>query len=939
MATSTGELILKFSGDPRQLKGVLAEIRSDLSKSSTAQISAARITNREIASEASKQTKQLEREERARVNAALALQRQRSAALIAQWRAEQREQVRLARDAARQVEEAQRAAQARRSAFISGAVGGLTALIGVSAISEIRQAGQAWLDYSNKLQTTQIAFTTMMGSAQLAQDHLKELQRFALKTPFQFGELIDASQRMQALGFRAEQVIPILTDVGNAVAAAGGGSERLDRVTLALSQIQSKGKVMTQELNQLAEAGIPSFKILQQELGKSRSQINELTKDGQISSKVFLDAFQKFSQQNFGGLMEAQSKTFSGAMSNIKDALLQTSATAFAPLFEKLTQTAVHFSEASQSSTEFKSNLETVGRVSATIFDGLAEVILAVRDAIRIVAAAISGEITFVVETVKEGFHLLQASIHQTSEAIQLLRGDAAGAAVSHRKVQDELREGAISAKKAFDAQANTIKTIISVYREAEERAKALANAQAAVGIDIGLAPEFQKGFKRPSAETEDDLTKKTKDKVDAGVSVLRQLQGELRSLTTVTKAQEIAQQLLDERYKNTNASLRQQIVAAAQLIDLAKERIEVDRKIKEETEKQEQTLRAAAEGVSQFMQEQAETLRELQFGPKSAAQETEEFITKLELVPGAITEIDKEWLRYRAHLIDSINRMREMLDLMREQAAVVPGPGTGTVPEFNPNQVFDADTLGVPPPELKLSLQELIDKAIQAHGVFAGLGVAIADSLGLGASAAAAIGDTLTSVFEGIADAVGQAVEAFVLYGKIDLRKVTAQIIASIAAQAAAKAAFELAEGLAMLALAFFGHPGAGPSASAHFAAAAAYGAIAGIAAVAGRAVAGNSFQKESRFSSAGSSASGASPSSRSTTTSSQPQTVDLDRLTRSQQNVVYMQPIVNVTVTGQATEGFKYMVEKANTQSYREGGVLNNIVRHAMGDPGFAV
>jgi tape measure domain-containing protein len=869
MATSTSEIILKFNGDPRQLKGVIAEIRADLSKFSTSQVSSARDTNRQLASEATKQTKTLEREERARMNAALSLQRQRSAALIAQWRAEEREQVRIAREAARQVEAAQAASQARRSAFISGAVGGVTALVGVSAINEIRQAGEAWLDYSNKLQTTQIAFTTMMGSAQLAQDHLKELQQFALKTPFQFAELIDASQRMQALGFRAEQVIPILTDVGNAVAAAGGGSERLDRVTLALSQIQSKGKVMTQELNQLAEAGIPAFKILQETLHKSRSEINDLVKDGQISSKVFIDAFQKFSQQNFGGLMEAQSKTFSGAMSNIKDALLQTSATAFAPLFEKLTQTAVHFSEASQSSVEFKKNLETVGQVSATIFDGLVELIHSVRDAIRIVAATISGEVTFVVELLREGSHLSAAILNEALAAIKSAQGDAAKAAEFHKVAQNELREAAVSATKAFDAQANIVKTIADVYREAEERAKALANAQQKVGVDVGFGGGIAQ--KKRVEETEDDLTKKTKAKADPGISLLRQLQGELRGLTSVTKAQEIAQQLLDTQYKDTNASLRQQIIIAAQLIDLAKQRIETDKLIKAEIEKQKQATEAAAESVTQFMREQAETLRELQFGPKSAVQETEEFIAKISLVPGAIHRIDEEWLRYRAHLIDSIERMKEMLDLMREQAAVVPGPGTGKVPELDPRKVFDPDaTIGLPPPP---------DFSMWEDGL-SHLRLMLEDFSTFATT-------TVKFAMESLADGLGDAARAWVLYGESigkALKRALAETLASIAAQALVQAALHAAYAIGDLAFGNFA------SAAQHGIAAAKFAAVAAIAGLAGRAIAGNSFNGKGPGSTASSGGGSGGGSRVPATSSSSPKPVDLDRTSRNQQAITLL-------------------------------------------------
>lgn len=233
--------------------------------------------------------------------------------------------------------------------------------------SKLIEGARAWVDYSSKLENAKIAFSTMLGSVQLADKHLRDLQSFALSTPFQFDELIDASQRMQALGFTADQVIPILRDVGNAVAAAGGGSERLDRVTLALAQMQSKGRVATQELNQLAEAGIGGFKILEQATGKTRAELVKMVEAGEISSKTFLDAFQKFSQINFGGLMEKQSRTFTGAMSNIRDVLLATSATAFDPLFRKISEIT------NRIATELQQGKPTLDSVFNVFLSGMVE--------------------------------------------------------------------------------------------------------------------------------------------------------------------------------------------------------------------------------------------------------------------------------------------------------------------------------------------------------------------------------------------------------------------------------------------------------------------------------------------------------------------------------------------------------------------------------------
>lgn len=236
-----------------------------------------------------------------------------------------------------------------------------------TAASLLQRAGSAVLTFSANLEQSRIAFTTLLGSAEAATDHLKELQQFALKTPFEFAGLVDASKRMQAMGFSAKQVIPILNDVGNAVAAIGGNTQVLDRVILALSQTQAKGRVAAQEMNQLAEAGIPAWRILSEAIGKSRAETIKLAEEGKISSQVFLDAFQKFSKANFGGLMEKQSRTFQGALSNIKDTLLQTAGTAFEPLFQKISEIADRMAQ------ELQSGKPTVEASFKIMLDGLVE--------------------------------------------------------------------------------------------------------------------------------------------------------------------------------------------------------------------------------------------------------------------------------------------------------------------------------------------------------------------------------------------------------------------------------------------------------------------------------------------------------------------------------------------------------------------------------------
>jgi tape measure domain-containing protein len=198
------------------------------------------------------------------------------------------------------------------------------------------EGGKAVLDYSSRLEQTKIGFETLMGGADAAAKHIKDLQEFAKTTPFAFEDLTQASRRLQNVGLAAEQVIPVMRDIGNAAAAAGASSAELDSITLAFSQIIAKGKLSAEEVNQLAERGIPVWRMLEQQLGRSKGEIIKLAEQGKISSELFLEAFQRFSQANFGDAMQKQSQTFSGAMSNIKDAVGIASSEAFAPLYERI---------------------------------------------------------------------------------------------------------------------------------------------------------------------------------------------------------------------------------------------------------------------------------------------------------------------------------------------------------------------------------------------------------------------------------------------------------------------------------------------------------------------------------------------------------------------------------------------------------------------------
>lgn len=188
---------------------------------------------------------------------------------------------------------------------------GITVPLGLLGGAAIKMAGD--------MEQTQIAFTNMLGSAKAAQDFLDQLAKFAEKTPFEYTDLTQQARQLMAYGFAAQDIIPMLTAVGDAVAAMGGNAEMLDRVTRAFGQMQAKQKVTAEEMRQLTEAGIPAWEYLSQAIGKSVPEVMKLSEKGLIPANVAINGMLQAMEKDFGGMMAEQSKTMLGSLSNLRD--------------------------------------------------------------------------------------------------------------------------------------------------------------------------------------------------------------------------------------------------------------------------------------------------------------------------------------------------------------------------------------------------------------------------------------------------------------------------------------------------------------------------------------------------------------------------------------------------------------------------------------------
>lgn len=181
-------------------------------------------------------------------------------------------------------------------------------------------AKEAAFGFNSSLEQNRIAFTTLMGGAEKANEYIEGMMKYSSKTPFEFKDLAEGSKLLMAFGFEASKIPGMIEAIGNASSALGmSGSEGLQRIGLQLGQMNTLGKATYQDLKQLAQAGVPVWDILAEAIGKSTGEVQKMVSDGLLPAGETIDVLIAGMNDRFGGMMEAQSTSWQGLMSSIKD--------------------------------------------------------------------------------------------------------------------------------------------------------------------------------------------------------------------------------------------------------------------------------------------------------------------------------------------------------------------------------------------------------------------------------------------------------------------------------------------------------------------------------------------------------------------------------------------------------------------------------------------
>lgn len=209
---------------------------------------------------------------------------------------------------------------------VTGSLAGLTGAASkfsgsvTGPLGLVAAAGAASVAFNNMaadMQTAQLQMKYVIRDGGNVSQLLEEIRDFGAESPFEFPELQSSAKQLAGFGVASKDLIQTMRNLGEVASATGVSIEDISRV---YGQMLSKGTIQQEQLNQLAEKGVPVYEALAKALGKSETEVRSMISSGQLGRKEVKLLGDELGKM-FGGATAAQAETFNGQWSTFTDTM------------------------------------------------------------------------------------------------------------------------------------------------------------------------------------------------------------------------------------------------------------------------------------------------------------------------------------------------------------------------------------------------------------------------------------------------------------------------------------------------------------------------------------------------------------------------------------------------------------------------------------------
>ncbi|GAA4338452.1 hypothetical protein GCM10023149_48430 [Mucilaginibacter gynuensis] len=199
------------------------------------------------------------------------------------------------------------------------------AAVSAASFFSIQQAAgfvNQLIQVRGEFEQLEVAYSTMLQSKQRGDALFRETIQLAATTPFNLTEVAKSTKQLLAYGVAAGDVTETLRMLGN---VAAGVSAPIGDIAYLYGTLKTQGRAYMMDIRQFTGRGIPIIQELAKQFGVTDSEVNKLVESGRVGFPEVEKAFKSLTGQGgiFFNLMEEQSKTLTGRLSNLQDAFDQ----------------------------------------------------------------------------------------------------------------------------------------------------------------------------------------------------------------------------------------------------------------------------------------------------------------------------------------------------------------------------------------------------------------------------------------------------------------------------------------------------------------------------------------------------------------------------------------------------------------------------------------
>lgn len=252
---------------------------------------------------------------------------------------------------------ASQGASSAMSTFAAGAAGA-GAVIGALGLAKLaggligigRGALQSYVEFErlgtslNALAAKEALITGQASTMQQAlaqtatqsKDLLNWVQKLAIESPFKQEDVANAFRLSMALGFSTKEAQRLTTAMIDFSTATGAEGYAMEQIARALGQINTKGRLSMEEVNQLTEAGVDVMRILGDATGQTGKQLSDSISKGAVSARTAIEAILTDTERLYAGSAKASASSMAGIISSLEEMGTLTSRNFFSGAFQEV---------------------------------------------------------------------------------------------------------------------------------------------------------------------------------------------------------------------------------------------------------------------------------------------------------------------------------------------------------------------------------------------------------------------------------------------------------------------------------------------------------------------------------------------------------------------------------------------------------------------------